>query len=64
MSAEGDIVQTEYGWAVASERPSMRRDMYWLKLPERHVYYWDGDGWYRVDGEKIDFIPDGELPHG
>jgi hypothetical protein len=59
------MVETEYGWALASRKPPKRIDINWLKLPERQVYFFDGDGWYRMDGQG--FQPGraaGDLPHG
>jgi hypothetical protein len=65
MSLEDDMVQTQYGWATQSETPPHRRDIgFWLKLPERHVYQWDGDGWFPVEEPHRDRITEGDLDHG
>jgi hypothetical protein len=54
--------QTEYGWAVVSEKMPRRGEGHlWLKIPERHIYDFDGDGWYRIQPPEDHFVP---LNHG
>lgn len=55
------MADTHFGWANISLEPPHRVDMPWMKMPERHLYVWDGDGWYRVDPPEKAFIPDGDL---
>lgn len=67
--SDDSMVETDYGWALASHQPPRRIDINWLKLPERTVYYFDGDGWYRMDGKdfKATASPGQrakDLPHG
>lgn len=61
---EPNLVETEYGWALASPTPPGRRDLYWKKTPENHVYFWDGDGWFRLQPPDRLPLKDQELPHG
>ena len=50
--------QTEYGWAFVSEKmPARGEANIWMKIPERHVYLWDGDGYYRAQPKELLFIP-------
>lgn len=60
---EAPMVWTDYGWALASLTPPYRRDLFWVKMPERHVYTWDGDGWYRIDPPEMVRFPFGDLKH-
>lgn len=62
--SEAPMVQTEFGWALASLTPPYRTDLFWVKMPERHVYTWDADGWYRIKPPERAPIPDHDLPHG
>lgn len=55
---------TEWGWARVSLTPPREVDMLWIKMPEQHVYQWDGDGWYRISPPEPKFLPPGDLPHG
>lgn len=64
MTNDEKIVQTEVGWAIESETPPWRRDMFWCKTPERHVYTFQEDGWYRVVPPDRGFLPEGDLNHG
>lgn len=64
MTNDETLVETEFGWAVQSDTPPKRKDMNWLKTPENHIYYFDGDGWYRLKPPETAFLPDRELPHG
>lgn len=53
---------TEFGWALASETmPHRGETNIWMKLPERHVYLWDGDGYERVSPPEQKFVP---FKHG
>lgn len=61
---DSDLRETNFGWCVARKTPPRRKDMNWLKIPEQHVYFFDGDGWYRLDAPDRTFIAQGELPHG
>lgn len=64
MENSDQIEKTEFGWAIACETMPYRKDMMWLKLPERHIYQFDGDGWFRVKPPEPGFIPEGDLNHG
>ena len=55
-------VYTHFGWARASIDPPKDIDLHWVKMPEKHVYTWDGDGWYRIDPPERHWIP-GDLKH-
>lgn len=59
-----NMVPTGYGFCLAIKGMPRRTDVRWLKLPERHVYFFDGDGWYRLDPPEPKFLPLGELNHG
>jgi hypothetical protein len=60
-----NVSQTDYGWAVESEKmPCRGLTNIWKKMPEGHVYLWDGDGWYRVSPPEKQFLPAQDLPHG
>lgn len=50
---EKNIVQTDHGYAVRLEAEPSRRDLLWLKMPEEHIYFYDGDGWYRLSPAEI-----------
>ena len=54
------------GWGFCFKSPTMphRHDVKWLKIPEEHIYEFDGDGWYRLDPPEKKFLPPGDLPHG
>lgn len=53
---------TDFGWALVSDTmPPRGETNVWLKLPERHVYMWDGDGWERVSPPEPKFIT---INHG
>lgn len=57
-------VLTDFGWANLSASEPRDREMLWFKTPEKHVYMWDGDGWYRVQPpERVRTIAR-DLPHG
>jgi hypothetical protein len=56
--------RTDFGFALAQEAMPHRRDVFWLKLPERHVYSFDGDGWIRLNPPEKRIFPRTELPHG
>lgn len=62
--SEGPQVWTDFGWGIASIDPPYRLDLVWMKMPEKHIYQWDGDGWYRIQPPESRFIPDQDLPHG
>jgi hypothetical protein len=52
-----DMVPTEFGWALSSETmPPRGMTNIWKKMPEGHVYLWDGDGWARVSPPEKMFI--------
>ena len=53
-----------YGFCLALRTMPSRHDIRWLKLPERHVYFFDEDGWYRLSPPENKFLPAGELAHG
>jgi hypothetical protein len=59
-----DLIETQYGWAVKGFKPPRRTDVNWLKLPEETVYFFDGDGWYRMDGSDFKPCQPKDLPHG
>lgn len=59
-----EIELTDFGWAVKSDSPPDRLDMFWLKIPERHVYYFDDDRWIRLHPPEHDWYPENDLPHG
>jgi hypothetical protein len=49
---------TQFGWALVSEKmPARGETNIWLKIPERHVYLWDGDGYERVAPPEMKWIP-------
>jgi quercetin dioxygenase-like cupin family protein len=58
------LVPTKYGFALAQESMPHRQDVRWLKLPERHIYCFDGDGWYRLEPPEPIRLPTGDLHHG
>jgi len=58
------LVKTEYGWAAQSEKPPYNLALFWMKMPESHIYFHDGDGWHRIKPPEKQFLPDGDLPHG
>jgi len=51
-----NMVPTGFGFCLRSERMPTRHDVRWLKMPERHVYFFDGDGWFRLDPPEKKFI--------
>lgn len=57
-------VWTEFGWARVSFDPPKEIDLHWVKMPENHIYTWDGDGWYRISPPEIVRFPAGDLKHG
>lgn len=61
-----NMVPTEFGFAVESvDMPRRGETNIWKKMPEGHVYLWDGDGWLRVSPPELHYINHGEhLPHG
>jgi hypothetical protein len=59
-----NMVPTGYGFSLALDHMPSRHDIRWLKLPERHIYEFDGDGWYRLDPPESKRLPAGEIPHG
>ncbi len=60
-----NMVETDYGFALESEKMPCRGETnVWKKMPEGHIYLWDGDGWYRVKPPEKHFLPAGDLPHG
>ena len=58
------MIWTHFGWARISLTPPKEVDMLWIKMPEKHTYGFDGDGWYRIDPAEPQRIPDGDLNHG
>lgn len=62
-TSETPITYTDFGWARISLTPPREYDMHWMKMPEKHLYTWDGDGWYRIQPPEPNFVP-GDLPHG
>lgn len=64
VTSEEPLAYTDYGWAAISLTPPSRRDLMWMKMPEKHIYTFDGDGWFRIDPPEMVFIPDGDLNHG
>ena len=58
------FVKTDFGFALAQEEMPHRRDVFWYKLPEGHVYSFDGDGWLRLNPPQKYIYPRGDLPHG
>jgi hypothetical protein len=60
-----NMEQTAFGWAVSSDTPPDPSDSWlWLKIPERHLYMLEGNGWHRIDPPEKQFIPLEDLPHG
>jgi len=59
-----NMVPTGRGFCLALGHMPSRHDIRWIKLPERHIYEFDGDGWYRVDPPEPKFLEPGELKHG
>jgi hypothetical protein len=55
---------TEFGYALVQEKMPARRDVFWKKLPEGDVYFFDGDGWYEFKPKRPALLPEGDLPHG
>lgn len=62
--SEVPMVYTEFGWAYASFDPPSDRALHWVKMPEKHIYTWDGDGWYRISPPEMEIVKYGDLPHG
>ena len=58
------IVNTKYGWAVESADMPRRTDLLWLKLPEKHVYMWEDEGWLRISPPQRVPLDRKDLPHG
>lgn len=60
-----NMSQTDYGWAMESETMPRRGEAnVWKKMPEGHIYFWDGDGYYRVSPPEPHFLPFTDLNHG
>lgn len=57
------LKMTDFGWATESATQPRDVSLHWWKLPEGHLYTWDGDGWYRLWPQEHRFIAE-ELPHG
>jgi len=53
-----------YGFCLKSENMPKRKDVRWLKMPEEHVYFFDGDAWYRRSPPEIKTLSPGDLKHG
>ena len=51
-----NMVPTGFGFCLKLDRMPTRRDIRWLKMPEGHIYDFDGDGWYRIDPPEKKFI--------
>jgi hypothetical protein len=62
--SDSPTVWTDFGWAHASLTPPRDKDMHWIKMPEQHIYTWDGDAWYRIKPPEFQKIEERDLPHG
>jgi hypothetical protein len=59
-----NIVETEYGFALAQAEAPFRRDIFWKQIPSGHIYTFDGDGWLRVSPPERQPLLPGNLKHG
>lgn len=59
-----DMVATEFGFAIRSEKPPHRGEYSLWFTNTGQVYQWDGDGWTRLKPPEPHFLPAIEIPHG
>jgi hypothetical protein len=58
------MVETPFGFALESDTMPNRRVCFWLKTPERHIYTFDGDAWFRLHPPEPKLYPPEDLKHG
>jgi hypothetical protein len=62
--APKNFEQTDFGFALVQDGMPHRHDVFWLKTPERHLYSFDGDAWFRLHPPEPKLYPPTHLNHG